>query len=104
MNNSGNEFRNAIDKAYTTQPNVKLNSNTIGDVLKYKEGFTEEVDEDGNEYETFLSKSKKLKKSAKDQFNKDLSRDEDFLDFKKNAQYKDERGTAYSFGIPHASH
>lgn len=104
MNSSANQFKNAIDKAYLTQPNVKINSTTIGDALKYKSGFTEETDEDGNEYETFLSKSKKLKKSAKDQFNKDLSQDEDFLDFKKNAQYKDERGTAYSFGIPHASH
>jgi hypothetical protein len=104
MNNSGTEFKNAIDKAYMTQPNVKLNSTTIGDALKYKSSFTEEVDNDGNEYETFLEKSKKLKKSAKDQFNKDLSQDKDFLDFKKNAQYKDERGATYSFGTPNAVH
>jgi hypothetical protein len=45
-----------------------------------------------------------LKKSAKDQFNKDLSQDKDFLDFKKNAQYKDERGATYSFGTPNAVH
>jgi hypothetical protein len=100
MNNSATEFKNAIDKAYLTQPNVKLNTTTIGDALKYKSSFTEEFDDDGNEYETFLEKSKK---SAKDQFNKDLSQDEDFIDFKKNAQYKDERGTTYSFGTPHAS-
>jgi hypothetical protein len=104
MNNSATEFKNAIDKAYLTQPNVKLNTTTIGDALKYKSSFTEEFDDDGNEYETFLEKSKKLKKSAKDQFNKDLSQDEDFIEFKKNAQYKDERGTTYSFGTPHASH
>ena len=55
-------FKNAIDKAYTTQPNVKLNSTTMGDALKYKSNFTEEVDEDGNKYETFLEKSKKSKK------------------------------------------
>ena len=36
MNSSGNEFKNAIDKAYLTQPNVKLNSTTIGDAIKYK--------------------------------------------------------------------
>jgi hypothetical protein len=100
MNNSATEFKNAIDKAYLTQPNVKLNTTTIGDALKYKSSFTEEFDDDGNEYETFLEKSKK---SAKDQFNKDLSQDEDFIDFKKNAQYKDERGTTYSFGTPRAS-
>ena len=62
MNSSSNEFKNAIDKAYTTQPNVKLNSSTMGDALKYKSSFTEEVDEDGNKYETFLNKGKKLKK------------------------------------------
>ena len=62
MNSSSNEFKNAIDKAYTTQPNVKLNLSTMGDALKYKSSFTEEVDEDGNKYETFLNKGKKLKK------------------------------------------
>jgi hypothetical protein len=100
MNNSTTEFKNAIDKAYTTQPNVKLNTTTIGDALKYKSSFTEEFDDDGNKYETFFKKSKK---SAKDQFNKDLSQDEDFIDFKKKAQYKDEKGTTYSFGTPNAS-
>ena len=64
MNSSANEFKNAIDKAYTTEPNVKVNIDTIGDTIKYKSGFTEEVDEDGNEYETFLKKRiKKNKKS-----------------------------------------
>ena len=62
MGTSKDTFKNAIDKAYTTQPNVKLNSSTMGDALKYKSGFTEEVDEDGNKYETFLNKGKKLKK------------------------------------------
>jgi hypothetical protein len=63
METSGKIFQNAIDKAYTSQPNVKINSTTMGDALKYKSNFTEEVDEDGNKYETFLNKSKKLKKS-----------------------------------------
>jgi hypothetical protein len=62
MGNSASEFKNAIDKAFTTQPNVKLNTTTMGDALKYKSGFTEEVDEDGNKYETFFNKGKKLKK------------------------------------------
>jgi len=63
MESSVSQFKNAIDKAFTTQPNVKLNTTTMGDALKYKSGFTEEVDEDGNEYETFLEKSKKVKKN-----------------------------------------
>ena len=61
MESSVSQFKNAIDKAFTTQPNVKLNTTTMGDALKYKSGFTEEVDEDGNKYETFLEKSKKVK-------------------------------------------
>ena len=75
MESSASEFKSAIDKAFTTQPNVKINTTTMGDALKYKSGFTEEVDEDGNKYETFLEKSKKNKKSAKDQFIKDLLKD-----------------------------
>ena len=63
MESSVTQFKNAIDKAFTTQPNVKLNTTTMGDALKYKSGFTEEVDEDGNKYETFLEKSKKVKKN-----------------------------------------
>jgi|TARA_B110000503_G_scaffold26447_2_gene41774 hypothetical protein len=62
MKSSSNQFRNAIDKAYTTQRNVKLNQTTMGDANKYKSSFTEEVDEDGNKYETFFKKNKKLKK------------------------------------------
>jgi hypothetical protein len=104
MNSSGNEFKNAIDKAYLTQPNVKLNSTTIGDAIKYKSGFTEEVDDDGNEYETFLEKSKKSKKSAKDQFAKDILQDKDYLDFKNKSEYKDENKHTRSFGTPNAVH
>jgi hypothetical protein len=54
MESSSNQFKNAIDKAYTTQPNVKLNQTTMKDAMKYKSAFTEEVDEDGNKYETFF--------------------------------------------------
>lgn len=66
MKSSGDEFKNAIDKAFTTQPNVKINSDTMMDANKYKSGFTEEVDEDGNEYETFLKKRIKNKKETKE--------------------------------------
>jgi len=104
MNSSGDEFKNAIDKAYMTQPNVKLNNTTIGDAIKYKSSFTEEVDDDGNEYETFLEKNKKLKKSAKDQFIKDVLKDKDYIEFKKNTEYKDERNDTRSFGTPNAAH
>jgi hypothetical protein len=38
----------------------------MGDALKYKSNFTEEIDDEGNEYETFFEKSKKLKKNKKE--------------------------------------
>jgi hypothetical protein len=85
MESSANLFKNAIDKAYTSQPNVKLNTDTIKDAMKYKSGFTEEVEDDDFEYETFLDK--RLKQSAKDQFKKDLQQDKDFAEFKKNTKF-----------------
>ena len=102
MESSADSFKNAIDKAFTTEPGVKINSDTMGDALKYKSGFTEEENDD-YEYETFLEKNKKLKQSAKDQFNKDLQQDKDYVEFKKNSKYKDDRGVDYSFGVPNAS-
>ncbi len=101
MESSANEFKSAIDKAYTTQPNVKLNTDTMGDANKYKSGFTEELDNDGNEYESFLTKKKKLKRSAKDQFIKDLKNDKDYSNFKKNAEFTDD-GVKRSFGTPNS--
>jgi hypothetical protein len=101
MASSASEFKGAIDKAFTTQPNVKLNNDTMGDATKYKSGFTEEFDDDGNEYETFLEKSKKRKVSAKDQFIKDLMNDKDYSDFKKKTEFTD-NGIKRSFGTPNA--
>ena len=46
MESSAIQFKNAIDKAYTTQPNVKINTTTMGDALKYKSSFTETKSED----------------------------------------------------------
>ena len=96
MESSANLFKNAIDKAYTTQP-VKLNTDTIKDALKYKSGFTEEVEDDDYEYETFLDK--RLKSSAKDQFAKDIKNDPDFIEYKKNAKFD----KYYTFGTPNVS-
>ena len=104
MKSSGEIFKDAIDTAFTSQPNVKLNSTTMKDALKYKSSFTEEIDDEGNEYETFLQKNKKSKKSAKDQFIKDLADDEDYKEFKKNAEFKDDRGVTHSHGTPNAAH
>jgi hypothetical protein len=101
MASSASEFKGAIDKAFTTQPNVKLNNDTMGDATKYKSGFTEEFDDDGNEYETFLEKSKKRKVSVKDQFIKDLMNDKDYSDFKKKTEFTD-NGIKRSFGTPNA--
>lgn len=67
MKSSSNEFKNAIDTAYATQPNVKPNQVTIGDAIKYKSSFTEEVDEDGNKYETFLTKNMKRKSNVEEE-------------------------------------
>ena len=60
MESSSKLFKDAIDQAYTRQPNVKLNSTTMGDALKFKSNFTEEVDGDGNKYETFFQKRKRM--------------------------------------------
>ena len=46
MESSSEVFKNAIDKAFTSQPNVKINAKTMGDALKYKSSFTEEKTED----------------------------------------------------------
>ena len=46
MKSSGEVFKDAIDTAFTSQPNVKLNSTTMKDALKYKSSFTEEKGED----------------------------------------------------------
>ena len=46
MEDSSKIFKDAIDKAYTRQPNVKLNATTMGDALKFKSSFTEEKTED----------------------------------------------------------
>ena len=41
-NKAATQFKNAIDKAFTTQPNVKLNSSTMKDANKLKQSFKEE--------------------------------------------------------------
>ena len=104
MKSTIDSFKDGIDKAFTTQPNVKLNSDTMMDAQKYKSSFVEEMDSDGNEYETFLEKNKKSKNSAKDQFSKDIAKDRDYIGFKKGAEYKDEDGEVRSFGTPNAVH
>jgi hypothetical protein len=103
MKSTIDTFKDGIDKAFTTQPNVKLNSDTMMDAQKYKSSFVEEIDSDGNEYETFLEKNKKQKNSAKNQFTKDIAKDRDYIGFKKGAEYKDEKGEVHSFGTPNAA-
>jgi len=102
MKSTIDTFKDGIDKAFTTQPNVKLNSDTMMDAQKYKSSFVEEIDSDGNEYETFLEKNKKSKNSAKNQFTKDIANDVDYIGFKIGAEYKDEKGEVHSFGTPNA--
>lgn len=42
-------------------------------------------------------------KSAKKAFSQDLQSDPDFIEFKKRAKYKDNRGVDYSFGVPNVT-
>lgn len=48
MESSANLFKNSLDKAYSSA-GVKLNSDTMGDAMKYKQAFKENEDEDKKE-------------------------------------------------------
>jgi hypothetical protein len=96
MESSKDAFSKAIDKAYTSQPNVQLNASTVADANKYKSGFKEGVDDDNKS----VKKGKYL--NAKSKFEKDLQDDPDFIEFKKNSKYDDD-GQTRSFGVPRAS-
>lgn len=170
MKSSKDIFKNSLDKAFST---ISLNSSTLGDHMKYKQGFTEETLEGGEadkltlmdlakkhayddstdstskekindmyktlkleldkgikvEMEHTKSRLKakeiamdhlsedpkyyqKLKKiegkegyehSAKRAFSQDLQNDKDFVEFKKRAKYKDDRGVEHSFGTPNVT-
>lgn len=91
MNNSANEFKNAIDDAYAHNPGIKLNDMTMGDANKYKQSFTEDEDEIEKKYISTMS--------ARNKFKNDLKNDPDYIEFKKRANTKE-----YSFGTPHAIH
>ena len=41
------DFKNAVDKAFTTQPNVKLNSSTMKDAMALKQQFKEQDELEG---------------------------------------------------------
>lgn len=41
------DFKNAVDKAFTTQPNVKLNSSTMKDAMALKQQFKEQEELEG---------------------------------------------------------
>lgn len=85
--NAAKQFKNATEKAFTTQPNVKLNASTMADASKMMQSFKEETKEDS------------AKKSAKKQFSQDLQSDKDYIEFKRRAKFKD-RGTELTFGTP----
>jgi hypothetical protein len=48
MESSANLFKNSLDKAYSGA-GIKLNSDTMGDAMKYKQSFKENDDEDKKE-------------------------------------------------------
>jgi hypothetical protein len=102
MKTSATEFKNAIAKAYTTQPNVKLNKDTMSDANKYTSSFKESMDDDDND-EFEIKKKHISSKSAKNKFSDDLKDDPDFIEFKIRNKYKYGPGSdEYSFGTPHA--
>jgi hypothetical protein len=96
MKSSANLFKNAIAKAYTTQPNVKLNSDTMKDAIKYTSSFNEN-DEDN------LGEKHISNKMAKNKFSDDLKDDPDFIEFKVRNKFKD-GPVELTFGTPHAIH
>jgi len=91
MRSSSDLFKKGIMTAYTSQPNVKLNSDTIGDALKYSMNMEGETKE--SEYE-----------DAKNKFKEDLKLDSDFVEFKKKSRKHDkDTGDQYSYGVPNAA-
>ena len=62
---STQDFKNAIDKAFTTQPNVKLNPSTMQDALAYKKSFKEQNELKGGvaDKKSLLDLAKKHSKS-----------------------------------------
>ena len=46
MESSANLFKNSLDKAYTGT-GIKLNTDTMGDAMKYKQSFKEEEELEG---------------------------------------------------------
>ena len=84
--NAAKQFKAATMKAFTTQPNVKLNSSTMMDATKMMGNFKEDYS-----------------KSAKKQFSQDLQSDKDFIEFKKRAKYK-EGYKDFNFGTPNVTH
>jgi hypothetical protein len=154
------DFKKAVDKAFTTQPNVKLNSSTMKDALSLKQQFKEEEELVGGKGDkmTLMKLAKKhgvsplnittqfdmgveverehtndLKKAieialdhltedpkyysklskietkegpqtpSRRAFAQDLQKDKDYIEFKKRAKYKDDRGVEFSFGIPNVT-
>ena len=48
MGSSANAFSAGIDKAFSSQPNVELNADTMMDANKYKQSFKEDDEVDEN--------------------------------------------------------
>lgn len=91
--NAAKQFKKATEKAFTTQPNVKLNSTTMADATKMIQSFKEERIE---------SKENENKMSAKKQFSKDLQTDKDYIEFKKRAKFQQDFRD-YNYGTPNVT-
>jgi hypothetical protein len=98
MKSSVNSFKDAIVKAYTTQPNVKLNADTMSDANKYLSSFKESMDDEDDDE---LGRKHVSNKLAKNKFSDDLKSDPDYQEFRSHNRFK-EGPIEYSFGTPHA--
>ena len=101
MKSSADIFKDATKTAFTTQPNVKLNADTMSDANKYLSSFKESMDDEDDDDD--LGKKHVSNKLAKRKFSDDLKDDSDFEEFKVRARFKD-GPIDYSFGTPHAAY
>jgi hypothetical protein len=102
MKSSADIFKDATKTAFTTQPNVKLNADTMSDANKYLSSFKESMDDEDDDDDD-LGKKHISNKVAKNKFSDDLKDDPDFEEFKVRARFKD-GPIDYSFGTPHAAY
>lgn len=83
---------------------MKVEMEHTKDKEKAKEIAMDHLWEDPNYYSKLKKIESKEDKSAKKTFTQDLQKDKDYIEFKKNAKFRDSRGgQEYSFGTPNVA-